>query len=148
MVLNQSLENEAGWETQPIGSIIWNGHKYEVEVNYEYPDGTYGIDFFESGWCTPLRYDPKSNRILIEDNRLRTVSLIQNEFPPQLESKLNKELRFQIDSWNTSLKAERKRIRTELKRVQESISAASSGEEVRRLEAERARLESELDEVS
>lgn len=148
MSLNPSIEKIVRWETQPIRSIPWNGRMYQVEVTGEDQDGSYGFEFFESGRCTPLRYDPKSNRILIEDDRLRTISLIQNEFPPQLESILKKEVQHQIFQWKAYLDAQKKMYRKELKRVQESIAVASSAEELRRLEAERARLESELGEVS
>lgn len=148
MTFTKTPENENGWESQPIRSVFWGGRKYEVEVNCEYPDGTYGIDFFESGWCTTLRYDPTSDRILIETNRPRTVSLIQNKFPPHLGIRLKQEVRYQIYQWNAYLNAQRKMYQNELKQVQELVSVASSGEEVRRLDDERERLESELSEVS
>ena len=148
MIFTKTPENENGWESQPIRSVFWGGRKYEVEVNCEYPDGTYGIDFFESGWCTTLRYDPTSDRILIEDNRLRYVTVVQNEFPPQLERRLKQEMRYEIFQWNAYLNAQRKMYRKELKRVYELISASSSIEEVRHLADEGVRLESELSEVS
>lgn len=148
MILNQSPENIAKWENQPIRPISWNGSKYEVEVNTEYQDGTYAFDFFELGGCTPLRYDPKADQILIGKNKPRIVSFITKKFPPQFERKLKQEIRCQMFQWKDYLDAQRKMYRKKLKRVQESISVAPSREEVRRLEAERARLESELYEVS
>ena len=150
MLLHPSIEKIVRWENRPIRTLSWNGSEYQVEVSFDLSilNGTYELEFFESGYCTKHCYDPKSDQILIGNNEPRIVSFITKKFPPQFESKLKKEVRFQIASWNAYLKAKRKIICAELKQVYQLMSVSSSLEEDRLLADEGLRLESELDEVS
>lgn len=150
MLLHTSIEKIVRWENRPIRALSWNGSQYQVEVGSDLSilNGTYEIELFESGYCTKHWYDPKSDQILIGKNKPRIVPFITKKFPPQFESKLKKEVRFQIASWNAYLKAKRKIICAELKQVYQLMSVSSSLEEDRLLADEGVRLIYELDEVS